>query len=103
MSKTFTVTTEELNEYVGCKYIKTPKDLLLHQGRLIEKIEERLGERFKSLERYETPLSPGYTAGKPKEGDLLLNPEEQREYQGEYVGISVVICEILYIRDILEF
>ena len=55
---------------------------------MIDKIEERFGERFKSLEKYETPLSPGYTAGRPKDGDVLLNPEEQQEYQG---GVGMVL------------
>lgn len=80
LKKYFTVTVTDMNEYIGCTYVKTLKGLLVHQPRLLKRMREKFGDKVSNLKKTETPLRAGYVTKNLEEGEEL-NPNEQTEYQ----------------------
>ena len=73
----FTVTVEEMMNYVGCNYIVMSKGLNLHQPKIIKRIKEKLGPVIKKLPVKTTTSTAGYMVGGMKEGDVGVTNEEQ--------------------------
>ena len=63
----FTVTVEEMMNYVGCDYIVTSKGLNLHQPKLIQRIKEKFGPEIEKFPVKNTPTTAGKTIGGMKE------------------------------------
>ena len=88
LNKYFTVTVEELKNYVGCDYLVTKKGINLHQPQLIQRIKEKFADELKDLPMKSTPATAGYTVGQMKEG-YESRKENRRSLRAEleFAGI----------------
>ena len=93
LKKFFTVKVTELNEYVGCTFIRTKKGFLLHQLHLLKRLEETFGEKINHLPVYDIPLPAGYSTAKPSTEESVLKDSEQTEYQSG-VGMSLYLVKL---------
>ena len=71
----FTVTVEEMMNYVGCNFIVTSKGMQLHQPKLIKRTKEKLSLEIDKLLVKTTPDTAGYTVGRMNEGDVGITKD----------------------------
>ena len=81
-----------MNEYVGCTYESVQGGLLLHQPRLIKRVEEKFGSKINHLQTYDVPLPAGYTTVNPLPDEACLNSRGQQEYQSG-VGMALYLVK----------
>ncbi len=78
------ITTEEsTDDYLSCevKFNRSGTKAWLGQPHLIKKLEKTYGDQVKALKTYSTPGTPGQSITRPKEDDVTLLEEEQRNFQ----------------------
>ena len=82
-------------EYVGCKVLYGDNELFLHQSDLIRKIEKNFGDDLKSGRNYTTPGTPGQGVVRPKEGEKLIDKDQQTKYRS---GVGMLLFLVKYSR-----
>ena len=69
-----------IHDYLGVTMIKMSKGYLLHQKDTIDRMEKLFGLSVKDLRSYATPMAPGYTVVRSKEGEPVMEAIEQSKY-----------------------
>ena len=82
VKKHFDITTEEVNDFVGCTIAKDEKRILLHQPDLIKRLLKTFEMDIKNITKdYDTPASSHFRVTRPKEGEPKLKEDEQTKYR----------------------
>ena len=71
---------EDVDEYVGCQLIHKDNSIVLHQHRLIDKMEREFMVKLSMIPK-ETPMPTHFHITRPEENDESLTQEELKEYQ----------------------
>ena len=96
--KKFFSTKEEgtMNEFVGCKVLRTgEKRILFYQDDLIKKIELYFGNDVINMRKYSTPASPGLGIVRPTEDDVKISSEDQTKYRS---GVGMLLYLVKFSR-----
>jgi hypothetical protein len=68
----------DFEEYLRCTLKKAPDGIVIQQDKLVATIPQKFQLPDRS---FNTPAAPGNILYKPKEGDVLVSPEEQNLYR----------------------
>ena len=92
-----TTVEETMKDYLSCEiaYNKDETKAWVGQPHMIQKIEKEFGDLVKGLQKYQTPGTPGFHIVCPKEGDVVLDEEQQTKYRS---GVGMVLYLIKYSR-----
>jgi Reverse transcriptase (RNA-dependent DNA polymerase) len=98
LGKTFKVKyLGKLENFIGCKVIENKErdTILIHQPKLFKHLEQTFGQLIKNLKEYKTPAAPKTTIIRPKPGDPLISPEDQKLYRS---GVGMLLYLVKHSR-----
>ena len=80
VKKHFNITTEEVQDFIGCLIEKCDDRVLLNQPDLIRRLLKTFKDDIKDMKDYETPAGSGFKITRLTKEEELLNKEEQKKY-----------------------
>ncbi len=87
----------EMKSFVGCEiHENKEKDTIwIHQPKLIKHLKETFPDIAKNPKNYKTPAAPKFVVMRPHEGDMLINPGQQKTYRS---GVGMLLYLVKHSR-----
>lgn len=99
IKKHFDITTEEVQDFIGCSIEKREDRILLHQPDLIKKLLRSFEKELAEMKDYETPAGAGFKVTRPTKEEPLLNDDEQKKYRS---GVGSLLYLVKHSRPDLS-
>lgn len=88
---------DDMEDYLSCQVLfsEDKKKAWLGQPHMVKKILKTFGEAVKDVRLPKTPGPPGVTVDRPKEGEEILGPEQQKFYRS---GVGMLLYLVKHSR-----